>query len=299
MSIDNKDIVPTNVEYSSALFFCIVHKLVEKYPFIEQFKIGESVCGKEITALRIGTGKTEAFYSASFHANEWITTPVLLKFLEEYADSFVAGIDFCGYNPAWLFQKYTLYLVPMVNPDGVDIVSGNAGQENYNGCASEWKANARGVDLNLQFPAGWDNARRNKALKGVVSPGARDFPGYYPLSEPESRAVYEFTLKHDFKLILAYHSQGEVIYWKYQDYNPKYSMEIAEYFQKASGYEMEEVPDISGYAGFKDWFIMHYNRPGFTIEVGCGENPLPISQFDKIYHDNTGILIGGLVKVVS
>jgi len=62
-----------------------------------------------------------------------------------------------------------------------------------------------------------------------------------------------------------------------------------------SGYLLTEVPFNSSFAGYKDWFIQNYNRPGYTIEAGIGENPLPISQFNDIYRDNIGILILGTI----
>lgn len=65
---------------------------------------------------------------------------------------------------------------------------------------------------------------------------------------------------------------------------------LAAEFSRLSGYSVEETPENSAYAGFKDWFIQRYKRPGFTIEVGQGTNPLPLSQFDEIYRDNLGIL---------
>ena len=61
-----------------------------------------------------------------------------------------------------------------------------------------------------------------------------------------------------------------------------------------SGYTLELTPEFAAYAGYKDWFIQTYNRPGYTIEVGKGVNPLPLSQFDEIYKDNIGILVTGL-----
>ena len=105
------------------------------------------------------------------------------------------------------------------------------------------------------------------------------------------------TRNHDFSLILAYHTQGEVIYWKYLDEEPEGARRIAEYFAKVSGYRIEETPAASGYAGYKDWFINFYDRPGYTIEAGLGENPLPMEQFSKIYKDNVGILLGGMTEL--
>ncbi len=108
-------------------------------------------------------------------------------------------------------------------------------------------------------------------------------------------AIYNLTLEHNFRLILAYHSQGEVIYWQFQDYNPPNSYKIGTQFAKVSGYSLESTPYNSSFAGYKDWFIQNYNRPGYTIEVGLGTNPLPITQFSKIYRDNLGILLLGAI----
>jgi len=147
------------------------------------------------------------------------------------------------------------------------------------------------VDLNLQFPAGWQNARDIKFSQGYTEPAPRDFVGYGPLTEPESLAIYNFTLEHNFNLILAYHSQGQVIFWQFQNYTPPNALYIGQQLSSVSGYSLETTPYNSSFAGYKDWFIQNYNKPGYTIEVGLGENPLPISQFDEIYSDNLGILV--------
>lgn len=55
------------------------------------------------------------------------------------------------------------------------------------------------------------------------------------------------------------------------------------------------MPFASSFAGYKDWFLQEYRRPGYTIEAGIGNNPLPISQFNEIYNDNLGILVLGTV----
>lgn len=303
-------LVPEQVNYTSWLNSSIIEGLKVRYPFIETGSIGRSVMGKPIPYLKIGNGKKQVFYNASFHANENITTPLLLKFAEEYAKAFAENGPLYGVSASDLFQKYQLFLVPMVNPDGVDLVNGaltggmyyrQAGQiaADYPQIPfpSGWKANIEGTDLNLQFPAGWEHAKRIKYEQGFISPAPRDYVGSAPLSAPESAAVYQFTVEHDFLLILAYHTQGEVIYWKYLDYEPEGSRRIAEYFGEVSGYTVEETPAESGYAGYKDWFIQEYNRPGYTIEAGLGENPLPMSQFPQIYEDNKGILLGGMIQI--
>ena len=159
-----------------------------------------------------------------------------------------------------------------------------------------WKFfKSTGVDLNLQYPANWDRAKQIKFAQGFTKPAPRDYVGTAPLVAPESIAVYNFTRRHNFRLILAYHTQGRIIYWKYLDYLPDASYYIGEQFSQASGYSLEETPYGSSFAGYKDWFIQEYNLPGYTIEVGLGENPLPISQFNTIYYENEGILVLGAV----
>lgn len=107
--------------------------------------------------------------------------------------------------------------------------------------------------------------------------------------------MYDYALSYPFRLILAYHTQGEEIYWRFQNYLPVGSYYIGEQLANVSGYLLSDTPYNSSFAGFKDWFIQNYNLPGYTIEAGLGENPLPISQFDKIYEDNLGILMLGAI----
>ena len=90
-----------------------------------------------------------------------------------------------------------------------------------------------------------------------------------------------------------------MLFRSYLDYDPEHAEELADYFGKVSGYEVAETPSESGYAGYKDWFIQDYDRPGYTIEVGSGVNPLPLSQFDQIYQDNIGILTGAMTELTK
>ena len=149
------------------------------------------------------------------------------------------------------------------------------------------------MDLNLQFPAGWEQARQIKYSQGFTTLAPRDFVGFGPLTEPESLAIYNFTLQHNFRLVTSFHTQGKVIYWQFQNFLPEDSFYIGTQFANSSGYTLEETPLNSSFAGYKDWFILFYNKPGYTVECGLGENPLPISQFDEIYNDILGILILG------
>lgn len=299
-------IVPTDIDYSYSILKMNINALERVYNFLELGSIGKSTMGKDIPYIKIGKGKKEICYNAAIHANEWITAPLLMKFVEDFSKAYAVNGKIYGYSAREIFDEVTIYIIPMLNPDGVDLVVGDITDtkvlEKTKRIAAEyenipypsgWKANINGIDLNLQFPAGWEKAKKIKFAQGFTTPAPRDFVGYGPVTAIESENIYNFTLAHNFKLILTYHSQGQVIYWKYLDYEPKNSLYIGEQFAKSSGYELESTPYSSGFAGYKDWFIQNYDRPGFTIEVGIGENPLPISQFDEIYKDNTSILVLG------
>lgn len=304
------DVVPTNVNYTYYLTDLIAEGLRIRYPFIQTTSVGTSVMDKSLICFSIGTGDTELFYNGTHHANEWITTPVLLKFVEDYAKAYTNDETIFDYSAKELFAKTTLYTVPLVNPDGMDLVTGGITDKYYLGIAGDialkypsipypsgWKANILGTDLNLNYPAGWNKAREIKFSQGFTSPAPRDYVGASPLSAVESRAIYNFTLDNNFALTLSYHTQGKVIYWKYLDYEPENSLEIAQELSRVSGYSLEITPANSSYAGYKDWFISNFNRPGYTIEVGLGNNPLPMSQFDEIYADNLGILVSSMILI--
>lgn len=301
-------LVTDKIPYSYALTQYILYGLLARYPFLELNKAGNSVMGKSIYYVKVGRGQKEYFYNASHHANEWITTPLLLKFLENYSQSYANNERIGNQGAVFLYNTSKLFLIPLVNPDGVDLVNGAVDKEStYYINAEEianrypqipfpdgWKANIAGTDLNLNYPAYWEEAKRIKGEQGFTSPAPRDFVGGAPLSAIESRAVYDFTLNHNFSLTLSYHTQGEVIYWKFLDFNPENSYNIALEFAKTSGYTVSETPYASGYAGYKDWFILNYNLPGYTIEAGKGENPLSINELNGIYEKNIGILTDAL-----
>lgn len=305
------EVVPGNISFGSAALDYCLRGLKARYPFLQTGSAGYSSLGRPLHWVKIGNGELETFYNAAHHANEWITAPVLMKFLERYAEACVSGGEIGGRDAQTLLSHASLYIMPMVNPDGVDLVTGdiaagsaayNRARElasNYPGIAfpSGWKANINGVDLNLQYPASWQLAKKTKFELGYTQPGPRDYVGKAALSQAESRAVYDFTVKRDFSLTLSYHTQGRVIYWKYLDREPLGSRRIGEKLARLSGYALELTPPESAYAGYKDWFIGDYNRPGYTIEVGSGESPVPIAQFEEIYAENEALLSYAITAV--
>ncbi|SFL25164.1 g-D-glutamyl-meso-diaminopimelate peptidase [Paenibacillus sp. 1_12] len=272
--------------------------LKDRYPFLEVGSIGRSVEDRDIPVIRIGVGAKHIHFNGAFHANEWITTSLLIRFIHDYAQAYAHGNSVHGVDAKQLFDRISLWIVPMVNPDGVELVLSkqqephlqqllewNGGSTDFSG----WKANVRGVDLNDQFPANWELER---ARRQVANPASRDYSGTSPLSEPEARAMEAFTRERDFSLVIAFHTQGEEIYWNYNDYEPVESESIAERFAQVSGYRAVKLTGSD--AGYKDWFIQEFRRPGFTVEVGVGSNPLPYSQLGDMYGKASKIMVEAL-----
>ncbi len=305
------DVVDTNLNYTYEIMERNIQALKTKYPFIEVGVAGKSVLGKNLYTLKLGSGPVEVFYNSAHHALEWITSPLLLKFAENFAKAYTVGRQVRGYNLRDIFKQNTIYIMPMVNPDGVDLVlqglqrdnpfyeqliAWNKGRRNF---GDVWQANIRGVDLNHNYDASWELSKQAEPSYDVRGPGTTRFSGTHPESEPESKAVADFTRNHNFKVVLAYHSQGEIIYWTYQDRTPPEAQYIAKLLSRVSGYTLAVPTGITSYAGYKDWFIDKFRRPGFTIEVGLGKNPLPIAQFTKIYQDNEELLLAAPIAARS
>ncbi len=299
----NYDVVDTNINYSYKVLQIDISALTARYPFLEVYTIGQSVMGRDLIGVRLGLGGKKLFINGAHHSLEWITTVVLMKFVEDYCKAYSKRALLSYFDINRFFNELSIYIIPMVNPDGIDLVLNGLlrSNPNYNNLliynnnstdfSKNWQSNNNGVDLNHNYDANFEEAEAASAQIGITSPSPSRYGGEYPFSEPETRAISEFVLMDNFLLTLAYHSQGEIIYYNYLDQDVANLIPIAKLLTTASGYKLERIEDIGQYAGYKDWFIKETKSPGYTIEVGKGVNPLPISQFDTIYADNLPLLL--------
>lgn len=294
-----KPVVTGEKQYDYEALMIDIRRLRKIYPFMRQDQIGNSVMGKALPELQIGAGDKKVHFDGAFHANEWITTAVIMRFVNDYLLALTNRETVRGLYTAPFYNEVMLSIVPMVNPDGVNLVLNdlpdeepyrsnvleiNKGSNDF----SNWKANISGVDLNKQFPARWET----EAGRNPHHPAPRDYPGEKPLTEPEALAMAQLMKESDFGLMLAFHTQGEVIYWGFLGLEPPLSQDMVREFARVSGYE--PIRDVDNYAGYKDWLIQEWRQPRFTVELGKGENPLPLAQFNKIYQEALGIFLAAL-----
>lgn len=281
------------------LIKCVL-KLQKNHRLTQVYSVGKSVEGRELLCVKFGRGNKKIFLNGAHHALEWITSSLLVGFSFDFLDAAECGGCICGYDAEKIYKKVSFYIMPMVNPDGVNLVLNGLDRKNehYNSVKSMlgseniskvWQANINGVDLNHNYDAKFYVGKELEEENGIFGAGPTRFSGLYPFSEPETRAVRDLFEKEMFNLSLAFHSQGEVIYWDYDDKSKYFDM--ANKLSKASGYELDEAGGISSVSGFKDWVIEKYGLPAFTVEVGKGKNPISFSQYCKIKEDNTRLIL--------
>ena len=283
-------------------------RLRRQFPFVYVKTLTRTAFGRSVYALQFGSGSRKLLITAGHHANETITSDAVWQWLFTFCNALLDGRTVCGAEARELYHNAMVYLVPLVNPDGADLAAGVCapGSPEYRAAAdiaaqypdipfpAGWKANLRGVDLNLNYPASWDLAKQIKAGLGFDRAAPRDFPGKKPLDQRETAALAAYTACIRPDILLAYHTQGRVIYPGGQDIDPPGAKNLAEQFSEASGYAVEDVPPESSNAGFKDWFLRRFHHPGFTIEAGLGENPLPLSQLPQLIRENEPLLAAAL-----
>ncbi len=276
-------------------------KIVSKNNNINSFVIGKSVMGKDIHAVSTGRGHKKILLAGAFHSLEYLTSVFLIKFLEEYTLHVKNNDVWFGYDTKRLWQNTSLFIVPMVNPDGVDIAIHGlditnpyhrhlisiAGIHSFN---NVWQANVNGVDINHNFDANWKMT--------VERPSPSKYGGEFCESEPETKALVDFIRNEHFDALMAFHSQGQEIYYDFDGMAFERSLEIAKRMADESGYVIAKPTGTASYGGCKDWFIKEFGKSGFTIEIGKGKNPLPLSMLNDIFEENARIALCLLDEVI-
>lgn len=290
----------TDTNYTYEIFMQDFRRIIGEYSFLEHGKIGTSVLGKDIPFFRFGIGEKKLLFCGAHHGKEWITAMLLTAATETFCAMYRGKKRFGERDITDFFETRSLYIIPMLNPDGVNLcingltdnipvfirsrlIGMNGGSRDFEG---KWQSNIRGVDLNHNYDALFDKGRTLAFADGVYGPGAGRFSGECPESEPESRALADFTREISPDAVIAYHSQGEEIYHMFNGITPRGGEAFAKLYAEKSGYRLISASGLTDCSGYKDWVIDAFGIPALTVEVGKGENPLPISQFEKIFSDN-------------
>ena len=293
--LDRKRIIEYGAPTDHALLMAAVDEFAARYTNLEITMLGQSILGRKIPILRVGRGEKKVLYVGAHHGMEWVTGTVLLRFVNEYCELLRSHGRVNGLSVEALDEARSIYVIPMLNPDGVEYALHGIEEDNplyerafcMNGQSmdfSHWQANARGVDLNHNYNAGFAEYKRLERDKGILGGAPTRFSGEAPESEPEVGYLCNFIRFHDdFSMALTLHTQGEEIYYTSGGEVPPKGEQIGARLCALCGYTLAKPEGMAAYGGFTDWFIREFGRPSFTIECGKGENPLPFSDFPMMY----------------
>ena len=290
-----------NFVYSYDLMRQEIHELETVHRGLVQVEvIGQTPYGRDIFAIGIGHGSACAVLSGSHHAREWMTTQLLMKMLRTYASAYVSNYAVGGYAVREILDQTTIWFVPMVDVDGVELqqrgatafsesvreslIQMNRGSEDF----SAWKANAEGLDLNRQYDGAWEGI----SVDAVTHPASKNYKGTRPFEAMEVKALMAFLEKVNPPAEIAYHSAGEVIFWGLElDLDDPRHMAGKE-LANLTGYEL--LPPLSDKhgGGLTDWWTYNLGKIGFTVEIGSpttGEGPVSQTEFPKVWEANQAV----------
>lgn len=236
------------------------------------------------------------------HAREYISTTYLMYAIDRFAYMYKTGMNETEYDIRTILDNVTFCIVPMVNPDGVNLVQNgiNAVQNPEKVAAMKitegkengyraWKANINGVDPNWNYDKDWYKSREKAS-----SPASTGYNGTEPATEPETRAVSAYVDSQPFEAYLSMHTQGKLLYWAEDVTNPT---NLGAIIQKDTGFSLirEDTPKkLSGVGGsFFDYVFRKYGKATMTVEL-CnyiGPKPYPDANFDKVWAPAKNVLL--------
>lgn len=288
-----------------------IELLKQRYEGVTSDSIGTTTDGRNLYRIVIGSrdAKKKILVVGAIHAREYITAPLVMRQIKEMLDKREDGDK--------SLDEICIEYVPMVNPDGVTISqSGINGlnkeeskkklqeiidswsewglkenQDKYNWFLNKWKNNLNGVDINHNFPTqGWPNRADSRKR-----PCNEFYKGVSAGSESETQYLITLVNNENFDAVLNYHTQGQIIYWSNQhaaaDVLAK-DRAMADIVAAYTGYKLV-APEADGSkygTGFKDWLDWEKGIPNVTVEVGIGTSPVPETQIESIWQQNTGVL---------
>ncbi|MBQ4040014.1 MAG: hypothetical protein IJC91_02660 [Oscillospiraceae bacterium] len=288
------NVVEVTDTYSYEQMLSDIDIFAQKYPEIVETEIvGQSELGRDIPVIRIGNAEAEThvFLQGAIHGREHMTAWCLMAMTDYWLDNGLAEYgDIC-----W-------HIIPMINPDGVVISqTGKLTEEqlkiydsdlaleffpeDMTEYTAQWKANGKGVDINRNFPAGWEY------IDDITEPASAFFKGETEFSTAEARILRDYTLQYDFDVTISYHSSGSIIYWQYGDKQPvnDLSHELGEAVNAVTGYSLIGSDSVDG-AGYKDWTMNSLEIPSLTIEIGSEDSPLSERELYSIFARNYMVL---------
>lgn len=261
-----------------------IKSLSKKYgEYMSYSSIGKSEEGRTIYEVVLGNPQAPncLFITSCLHAREYIASITCMKQIEYYLINYNNTID--GVKPADVFNKCCVKYIVMANPDGVTLAQTKASYK-------VWKANAKGIDLNRNFPY-------NFKSYGDVNKGT--FTGDEAASAKETKVIIAETEKLKKKydsnlLILNYHAQGQVLFWDYYGDDSDVANKITQMTdiaQKTTGYRKIISDGEPSFGNYREYVMNGLGIPSITVEVGSGGSPVNKKYYKSTFEKNKFLVL--------
>lgn len=261
--------------------------------------IGSSLDKRKIYCLRIGNPKAKkrVLLTSGIHGREYMNPYFVMDNVENMLNNYNTYSKKKGFSYRQLYDEVCLYIIPMSNPDGITIAQQGPDairnkklranikkiKQNLRISYSRWKGNARNVDLNRNFPSGWEKQPKKRKEGSSGSKAG---------SEPETQNLMKYINKIKPTAVISYHSMGENFYWGYAiDKSStcyKQALAMKKITAKLTGYTPATAHKSKSWACgcLEDWLAYKKKIPSVCIETGNVDCPLPTSQYKRLYKKN-------------
>ena len=262
----NRKVINPIYPYTYTRMLFALRSLCEKYgEIISVLCAGRSEQGRSIPVISLGKGEKKFLSVGAVHGREYVSTGFLLMCIEEYIRTYCKGDMLRGFDVRKILNEYTFHIVPMANPDSVEIALGRAAP-----CVREkdfsaffYKNNSNNVNINGNFPYLWDCVPKSRQ------------GGEKEASESETRFLISLCEEYRYENLLSFHSRGDCLYWR-DDGNGEITgdIKLAEKLGDTCGFSFcpptKEAEDYAG--GFENWFRYRFSRPAICVELVKNEN---------------------------
>ncbi len=280
-------------DYTGLMTFLDACPILENHAGIGY--MGESILGRSIPLITFGHGQKEVLYVGAHHGMESLSSVLLCKLIWELSLLSSQNGKSYGKDISEMSERYTIYIIPMLNPDGVEYALHGISRENplydrlikmNGGCDdfSHWQANARGVDLNHNYNHQFDRHKAWEAENGLEEGAPGLCAGPFPESEPEVAHLCNFVRFHPrLRGILTLHTRGEQIFFRPNEKNKHRMTLLACQMSRMCGYRAETAEGTASHGGLADWCGEILGIPAFTLECGKGNNPQSQEDWPAVY----------------
>jgi carboxypeptidase T len=241
--------------------------------------IGKTYEGRDLWMVKLSDNvsededEPEVLFMGAHHGKEKPSYEVLIFFIQFIVDNYENGTG----DVRDAINNTELFIIPMVNPDGVEAGTRKNCAPNHGPFGLQKKVTSIGVDLNRNYGYRWFLfflCPWRFYMTTSLTDRSNAYRGEYPFCENETQAIKSFIETHHITISLSYHSSGELVLypWGYTKNPPKDKpvfVSIGENISKLDNYSLTQSVNMYPTIGDDcDWGYGQHGIFAYTIELG-------------------------------